>query len=257
MTDNRYLFETHVYTSLEIALKELANRTILLDVTAPEYFKNKKTFVMFRHIATPNFEIHRFLSICDATNMTPVIIEYPQDKFVPGNLCKYHLGKISIYNGIGKKGGAKIDRHNVIDFNSSNGKLLSEIKTLWGQNFSEFHHEIFFKRYGDYISPLNVFDASEWFNYHGDTATGYYYEYLKLFLKDAVLFENFMLENEDERKFVEEVFLPSFNRIQKEFGYKPLIVSLEPTSIEGDEFWLSYPPAIQDEIAKKRGTIIE
>ena len=61
-----------------------------------------------------------------------------------------------------------------------------------------------------------------------------------MFLQDGVLFENFLMDGK-EQKFTEEVILPAILEIEAECGYKPLIVALEPTGIEGDHFWLSHP----------------
>jgi len=56
----------------------------------------------------------------------------------------------------------KIERVNVIDFNSCVGKKISEVKTLWSQLLIEFHHELFEKIYK--LSHKDYFyDASAWF----------------------------------------------------------------------------------------------
>ena len=64
--------------------------------------------------------------------------------------------------------------------------------------------------------------------------------FLTLFLRDAILFENFLLDT-SESQFTHNVVLPTIKTIATEIGIKPLIVALEPTEVEGDEFWLSYP----------------
>ncbi len=55
-----------------------------------------------------------------------------------------------------------------------------------------------------------------------------------------------MVENKNELLFIKNIFLPAFLKIYRETTYKPLIVALEPTEIEGDRFWLCHPhPSIE------------
>jgi hypothetical protein len=53
-------------------------------------------------------------------------------------------------------------------------------------------------------------------------------------------FEKFMI-NEKESFFTREIFLPAFIDVMKRTGSKPIIVALEPTEIETDEFWMCHP----------------
>ena len=64
--------------------------------------------------------------------------------------------------------------------------------------------------------------------------------FLGLFLQNAILFENFILDYK-ELEFTKEVFLPAFIEIYKRFGIKPLIVALEPTNLEWEIFWMCHP----------------
>jgi hypothetical protein len=64
-------------------------------------------------------------------------------------------------------------------------------------------------------------------------------------LVHGILFENFMLDD-DEIEFTKKIVVPAFETIEKIFGVKPLIVALNPTEIEGSDFWNSYPYQIED-----------
>ena len=238
---DRKRFEAFVYTKLDDALKILEEReNIEVDFDLPEEFQNGKRAVLFRQLATPNFEIMRFLTIVSEFPkiLKAVLFEYHHDKFTTQNDVKYFLGKMHFYNGIGKKGGAKVDTHKVIEFNGNDGKSLRDVVTTWGQSLVDFHRELF-NAWNNDKHEVIFFDASEWFK--GKGPKEYYEDFLKIFIKNGILFENFVLQSKKEEWFTREVFLPVFIKVWIKTGYKPLIVSLAPTDIEGDGFWHYYP----------------
>lgn len=218
-----------------VSLEERGRENIAFDI--PEVFRREKKAVIFRQLATPNFEMIRFLTVIPES-LRPVFFEFHADKFTTQNAEKCALGKLHFYNGFGKKGGMKVDTRKIIDFNTSDGKPLNKVITTWGQPLTEFHRELF-SLWNNEKHHLTFFDASKWFE--NKRAKEYYQQFLKIFIKNGVLFENFMLESRKEKGFIREVFLPAFIKVWIETGYKPLIVSLEPTEIEGEEFWSYYP----------------
>jgi hypothetical protein len=68
----------------------------------------------------------------------------------------------------------------------------------------------------------------------------YYKAFMSLLVNHGVLFENYYL-NEKEHAFTKKVFLPAFIEVYEKTGYKPMIVSIEPTDNEGDQYWYSHP----------------
>lgn len=249
LVSDREAFNEFVYTPLDKAMKELAKRRenkdlerkilMSLDNDLPSPLRNGPRAILFRQIATPNYEIRRFIGITELAGLIPLFWEYYADKFVSNNEVKYYLGKINFCKGVGKKGGLKLEHENVIDFNSCNGKRLSDVKTIFGEKLISFHHSLFAETYRKLPKDF-FFDASGWLKKNGGTAVDYYKKYLTLFVSNAIEFENFMLD-EKEVSFTKELFLPAFCQIIKEFGVKPLIVALEPTDIETSEFWMCHP----------------
>lgn len=249
LISDREAFNEFVYTPIEKAIKKLGKRRenkelerkILssLNNDLPSPLQNGPRAVLFRQIATPNYEVRRFMGITEMAELKPLFWEYHEDKFVPNNEVKYYLGRLNFCRGIGKRGGLKSEYHKIIDFNSSNGKRLSEIKTLSGEKLISFHHSLFAGTYRK-LPDDHFFDASHWFKRNGGTAVDYYKKYLTLFVSNAIEFENFMLDTK-ELSFTKELFLPAFCNVIKEFGVKPLIVALEPTDIETSEFWMCHP----------------
>lgn len=249
LVKDRARFDSFVYTPIREAIQELARRSKdqgltkkienLLHGDIPEPLSRKPRAVIFRQLKTPNYEMRRFVSLVEGLGkLEPLFWEYAADKFTPNNEYKRALGKLLFFGGKGKKGGSKIDALNIIDFNQSNGKQISSLLTLWGQNFVDFHHEFFDTCFRS--MPGTSYDSSDWFSHNGRSANGYYKSFLALFIKHGILFENFLLD-ETEFTFTKDIVLPAFLSVYSETGLKPLVVALEPTSIEGDKFWLCYP----------------
>jgi len=259
LVSDRNKFNSFVYISIHEATEELEKRqnnpaideylSKVLPVGVPSALKNKKSIVLFRHIATSNYEICRFVILTDALHdLQPLILEYTEDKFTNRNECKYFLGKISLANGVNKNSEDIFERHNIINFNDSNSKPISSINTLWGQSLVDFHHEMFFEDFPTHQN--NVFDLSKWLHQQGTCARGYYKAFLSLFLKHGILLENFLVAGK-ELSFTKEIILPTILEIEAETGLRPLIVALEPTEIEDSKFWLSHPYKKREIILKK------
>lgn len=252
LISDRDAFNAFVYTPLNEALGHIQQRknNTELDINIKSVCRNippvlceeKFNAVLARPVATPNFETRRFFHIIDALEeFKPIIWEYTASKFTPNmNELKRALAKMSFFFGEGKKGGLKFNSVNILDFNLNSGKKISEVTTSKDVSLVDFHHDYFKKVFGENISKI-FFDASEWYENEGGRALEYYEMFLCLFIQNSILFENFVLEDKEELRFVTEIFLPSFIKIKNKFGIKPLIVALSPTNIEGDKFWSSYP----------------
>jgi hypothetical protein len=248
LVKNKHLFEDFVYTPVNEAIEELNRRrqnvelgekvSNLLDDDVPESLQNGlPRAVIFRQITTPNYEIRRFIHLIEAIEeLTPLFGEYQDDKFTSNNDYKHSWGKMLFH----KKHGEEFDSLKIIDLVKADGKKISSIETHWGQSLIDFHHELIEKTY---ISVNKDFflNISPWLKAHGGCAKNYYVQVLLWFVRHAILFENFMLNESKEAAFTREIFLPAFMEICKLVGHKPLIVNLLPTSIEHEKFWLSHP----------------
>ena len=260
LTEDREAFNAEVYSTLEQALVELEKREgdsklddyirKNLPCGLPGVMQGKKSMVLFRHIATPNHEINRFISLGDALeSLQTLILEYSEDKFNDRNEAKYFLGKLRFHKGHSGDGHAIFENLNIMNFNESGNLPLSRVLTHWGQGLVNLHHELFDNCYKDRVN-ISVSDLSEWLHTCGASARNYYKPFLTLFLRDAILFENFLVEAK-EKSFIQQVILPAFLEIEEEIGYKPLIVPLAPTEIETDHFWYSYPLSLQEFVKNK------
>lgn len=260
---DRKLFDSHIYTNLNDAIQELHLRQKDEDLKAkvrkmlpagiPSLMNDRMNVVLFRHIATPNYEIRRFMSVADALEEhNTLILEYTADKFTNRNESKYFLGRICLDKGMNKNKESMFECQNIVDFNSNNSKPISSVKTLWGQPLVDFHHELFESVFPKFRN--SIVDVSDWLKLHGSTAKEYYKSFLLLFVRDGILFENFLLDGK-EVSFTKEIIMPCIEEITRELGVRPLIVALSPTEIEVDKFWFSHPYSDKDFISRRSGKI--
>lgn len=257
---DREAFNAYVYTTWEEALVELdcryEDQTLkerahaLTPNGIPSIMEGKKSLVLFRHVATPNYEVSRFLVGADALSdrAQPLILEYTKDKFTNRNDWKFSLAKLGFHKGHSKANDLLLENKVILDVNESNFKPMHELSTHWGQGLIDFHHELFEDTFPTFKD--SKFDLSDWLHAVGPTAKDYYTAFLSLFVRDGILFENFMVDGKEE-SFTKSVILPAIMAIEAATGVRPLIVPLEPTHIEGDKFWLSYPFRQKDVISKK------
>ncbi len=259
--EDRTLFNEIVYTPLSKALKILEERQNdpelvkkiekLLDGDIPEIFKNKKCGVLSRHIATPNEESRRFISIAKDHGLAPVFFEFHDDKFTSNNEFKHSLGQIHIQKKLDCNGNDVTEKITIIDFNLHNGKKLKDITTFWNESLIDFHKSLFSK-YGLKEGDYHLHNASEWFMNNGNKAINYYANFLLLFTCHGILFENFLISKDSEGDFTKNIVLPAIDKVIALTGVRPLITPLEPLDLENDKLWLHHLSNVKELISKKQ-----
>lgn len=254
---------SRLYTPIDIAKEEIWRRWNNKELKAevekflgndvPRVFQDEPSAVLGRHIASPNREAVHFLKLAQQVELQPLFLEYLSDKFVPENTDKYYLGKLSFYNGTGKRGGEIITNTKIIDIGAEDGQSIRNINTLWGEALTEFHHRMFRSALS---KEQSFFDMSSWFATHGGKSIEYYLPYLALFLCHSVLIEEFLTYNKKDRRFVEEVVVPAMMRLEVLFGMKPLIVplfhlnSLNDLGDDGKK-WMQHPESLKKLIPRE------
>lgn len=256
LLSDRKAFDQFVYTPANEAIIELKRRwndsSIINNISIPDEIRDGFRAVLYVSVITPNQQIIRYIELAKELGIEPLVFEQRKDKFTSNNEWKHSLGKLRFSHGKSKNGKSIIEYMNVIDFNAWNGKMIPTIKTLWGQDLISFHHELFLRAFPHLSIEKNVFDGSDWFSEHGSKPREYYKSFLSLLIKHGIQFENFML-NEKESFFTREIFLPAFIDVYRATGLKPLIIALEPTETEGDEYWISYSLTEKEFVINKIG----
>jgi hypothetical protein len=226
-----------------------------LNADIPNYFLDVPVFYLARHIATPNFETLRFMHLLDSAGFKIIIGQDGEDMFVASNPMKKALIKLPIHTGFSlkdKKYHERFHYQSIGDINMANGKKLSEITTNWDQSLISFHTELCRQYFHDRVSIVN---DGPWIDRnHRGNLLEHYKRFLALFIVHGVLFEDYLIEDEQERDFIEEVLTPAFQWVEQHFGCRPLIAQLNPTSVESEHFWISYPSEV-GEIIKKKYTL--
>lgn len=250
--ENEKFNVNNLYTPLSVAREEIWRRwnnkelkkkvDDFLEGDMPEFLKYEPKAYLGRQIASPNFECIRFLELSDEIGLNPVIPEFKKDKYTMINPVKYYFANLRVEN--------EDKTHNVInivDEDYFNGKKLCDVKTLWGEDLIQFHHEMFRNNFNDFEN--NIFDISEWFSKNGRRSGKFYIYLLSLFVRNAVLFENY-LDSGEEGELFRKIVLPSFRKVEEIFGCKPLIVQLLPEESEKNPHWYSYDNKINSIIKK-------
>lgn len=237
------------YTRLSQAFKELKSRSkdkALVDKIRknmgsayPDWLPDKPCLFFSRNIITPNIETLYFLDIARDSGFEVIFFEY-HDKFVSRNKSKYYLGNICTNFPEQRK--KKI----IVDFQKYEGKTINNVQTNTGSSLLDYHHDLSRKIIKDFDS-YKIIDITKWFN---DTrnVNAYYFNYFSLFITNGILFENFLLDDEEEKVFLEKKFIPSVKKIKEVYGINPLIYPLLPFESQADNSWFFYPKEVYNYI---------
>jgi hypothetical protein len=196
---------------------------------------NKPLGVLSRSIASPNYEQLHFLHICRKYNLQPVILEY-NGKFVTFNKEKFYSARMHFSE---TPTDPTTHKQDLIYINENQGKNMHDISTKWGEKLIDFHHSLF-KQIDNVDTPI-IINFTDWFNSVRYLDKKYYFYFLSLFLKNAVLFDNYDLGDKREFDFTVEKIIPSLNEVVDQFQCKPLIFPLVPFEQEENYAWLGYP----------------
>ncbi len=236
-----------IYTPLEEAKEEIKRRwedkelrkkvEEFLDGDVPDFLSDSPKAHLVRHVSSPNLEFFRFKDLADQAGLEFILGEFIEDKFTTQNSSKYYVGRMFFDGGKGKKGGRKIFSKTVIDFNKAGGEELRKIKTLEGKLLVDLHHGMLTSEVKNIKHKIQ--DLSPWLKKRGEHPKDFYIYFLALFIRNGILFEN-LLMNDEEKDIVEEVIVPAIDKLYKIFNKKPLIVRLLPEDSEEDPLWYYY-----------------
>lgn len=199
-----------LYTSLEEAVVELHRRRAdraLCDAVAkfhrvhpPEFLDGGPNAFFVRPVFSADLELERFSTLSQLAGLLPLCLEVSRDRFYSFNREKYRRGKLTFCWPNRSRA------LRVIDF-QCNGKQFDEIPSLNGCSLVEFHHRLLMHAHPELASRVR--DASDWI-FTASQIFPRYLHLLSLAITDGILFENFFMDDPEERRFMEErIFLPS------------------------------------------------
>lgn len=242
-----------IYTPLSVAKEEIQKRwndkelrkkveIYLRDI--PESFKTNPRAVLFRNIATPDFEFQRAVNLAQDLGLKPLYLEYLSDRFCTRSLDKLYLGKMSFFHCRDKNNNCIISKRTLFDLKKNDGKPFKNIVTCEGKNIIDFHHQLFMPLFPE----VSVYDISSWIKNKGRNSIENYPYFLSLFLCHGVLLEAYNADSSEERKFIRNVIIPSFHCVLEIFGIKPIIVKLFNGKEERDLFWYCHPQFLMEKV---------
>ncbi len=246
--------DDEIYTPLEEAKEEVwrrwGNEALRHKVNGyvrevPEPLRKTPWSILDRTIITPNKELLYFLRVTKSTRVSNLCFEYLKDKLCSINSDKLSLVKMPFLRGHNKRGTPIIEYRKILDCTCADGQPCCEIETFWRDGLINFHRKLLSRT----LSEIELFDMSAWFRSHGAKAQEYYKYFLALFICHGILFENFITTGEEGR-FTETVVMPAYREVVSIFGVKPLIVQLLPPETADDDYWLSYPAELLEEVKK-------
>ncbi len=217
----------------------------------PDYFSNGPILYLARHVGTPNFETLRFIYLMKHLGLKTVITQDSKGIFVSQNNVKRALCKLPICRSVTQKNSTLHEQyHNVtiVDFNKTDGKIFSEIETVWGEKLINFHQRLFRELE---LEEVEFPDDADWIDRHyRGNLLRHYKDLMALFLVHGIFFENYNPDEPQEVYFVRTILRPACEYVKEKFGYYPLIVQVFPTTFESTLFWMSYPSKVLDIIRK-------
>lgn len=211
----------------------------------PQYCEGEPILYISRYLITPNFETLRFFHLVKHLGMKTVATQDSKSLFVSQNQVKKALCKLPICVRLTQKNGKLHEQYqkiSVVDFNTADGKMFSEIKTLWGENLVDFHARLFTElNFGKFDIP----DDADWIDrHHRENLLEHYKHLLSLFVTHGIFLETYDMSDEHERWFIKHIVRPAYEHVKERFGHAPLIAPLYPTTFESPHFWVSYPPEV-------------
>jgi hypothetical protein len=243
-----------IYTPLEKAKKEIWKRwknEKLKDKVRkklgkiPDIFNGQPNAVLFRFIATPDFEYMHARNLAHDLGLPLVYMEYLKDKFCTRNQDKVSLAKMLFFHGKNSKSECIVSKKKIIDLEKNDGKIFDKIKTRSGEKLIDLHHRLF----KPHIKESKIIDISKLAKSNGNSSNDLYPYYLSIFTCFGILLEAYDLGNGDELKFARNTVLPAFEKVESEFGIRPLIVRLYDKNDEGNQYWSYYPEFLMKQIS--------
>jgi hypothetical protein len=201
----------------------------------PTFLRREPGAFLFRNIVTPNREFARFVATVNQTDLSPMGLEFTDDRFRASNPEKHRRCRPSFeivpdrFRGLHLMDGSPLE-----------GRKLGELKLKNGTALPQFHRALMRHTFPEFVR--HQVDISRWFS-EARRDKFYYLHYLALFIRDGILFENFLAADPEELRFAREHVIPSFTRAVELFSVRPLIVPLVPLDKESFadcERWRSY-----------------
>lgn len=178
--------------------------------------------ILGRQIASARYEDLVFAEMAKGVGLSPLWVEYAEDKFSLHSSYKRSLVQMIYCSGKGRSGGWRVHKEKLACVHACNGQLLTDIQTKHGL-LVDYHHSLWEK----FIPGALRMDMSSMYKFFGG-AKHYYGAYLSTFVAHGILFEDYHGGESGKALdiFTKDIFQPAWEMIVDELGLKPLITPL-------------------------------
>lgn len=193
--------------------------------------------ILFRQVATPNYELRRFLRLCSRSGFTPVVLQFHADRMSCHNSYKRNLIAPIFVDGIGRNGLPFFKRSKLKSLEKVDNLRLSDIE-IAGRELPKFHADLLLAALPN--QPFLSIEASAWFGTYRGGAREYYVDLFQALIGDVLLLEDFVADGE-EKRFFDDIVCPAFETASAILGRRPSIMQLCSNRRMASPLWYAYP----------------
>ena len=199
---------------------------------------DQPTAILFRQLASPNYETLFFVRRATAAGFRPMIVEYHFDRISVHNPYKRALLTQRVIRGRNRNGRPIFRRNNLVDHSIADGQRICDITTRAGESLIALHRSYMNRAFRN--APPLCLDLSNCFGAYANGAPEYYLDFFRLFVNSKAVFVEDFVTQDREADFFERVVRPAFGHVVAETGVTPQIVRMTERH-STSPYWYYYP----------------
>lgn len=193
--------------------------------------------ILFRQIATPNYELRRFLRLCARSGHDPVILQYHSDRMSCHNPFKRSLVAPMFLEGISRNGQPFFRRQHLVNVETVEQLRLCDV-TVAGRALPELHAALLRLALPDH--SFQTVDGSRILGGYPRGAKDYYVDLFAALTGDLMLYEDFVTDT-TEAAFFQQIVRPAFEAACTILGQRPMVRRLCDNRRMASPLWYAYP----------------
>ena len=201
--------------------------------------------ILFRQIATPNYELRQFLRLCARSGYAPVILQYLADRMSCHNTFKRSLVAPMFLEGVSRNGQPFFRRRVLANVEKVDRLRLAEVMVS-GRTLPGIHTDLL--RLALPYEKMTLVEGSHWFGQYPAGARDYYVDLFAALSGDLMLLEDFITDDE-EAGFFDRVVRPAFDTACCILGKRPLVRRLCDNRRMASPLWYAYPASYRAHFA--------
>ena len=193
--------------------------------------------ILFRQVATPNYELRSFLRTSRRLGLKPVVLTYHQDRMTLRNNFKRSLVAPIFVEGINRFTQPIWRRRQIINVETIEKFRLSDLH-IDDVRLPDFHRALIRRAIPD--EKVTIVEGSDWLSSYSCGPRDYYLDILLGLTGGTVLFETFLTDKEEAR-FFHSVVRPAFTEATRILKREPSLMPLCTGRRAASPLWYAYP----------------